>query len=182
MSILVAYASKHGATKGIAERIADRLRSAGLEAEARPVKDVRGVAGYDAFVIGSALYLFHWMKEAQAFVRHSRGALAGRPVWLFSCGPIGTETVDKDGRNVVDVAGPRELPDLIDAVHPREHHVFFGAYDPNRRPIGLGERFIGLMPAARAAFPAGDFRDWAEIEAWADAIARDLSPVSAGAR
>lgn len=182
MSILVAYASKHGATRGIAERIAERLRAAGLEAEARPVKEVRGLAGYDAFVIGSAIYMFRWMKEASSFVRRNRAILASRSTWLFSCGPVGTDRVDKDGRNVVDVAGPRELPDLVAAVHPREHHVFFGAYDPQQPPIGLSERFVSLMPAARAAFPAGDFRDWAEIESWADAIARDLSPVASGVR
>ena len=181
MSILVAYASKHGATQGIAERIAERLRSAGLEAEARPVRQVRSLAGYDAFVIGSALYLFHWLKEAQSFVRRNRAVLASRPVWIFSSGPIGTDRVDKDGHDVLAAAGPRELPELVEAVNSREHHVFFGAYDPQQRPIGLSERFIGLIPAARAAFPAGDFRDWAEIDTWADAIARDLSPVGTGA-
>ncbi len=90
MPVLVAYASKHGATAGIAERIAERLRAAGLEAEARPVKAVRDVAAYDAFVIGAAAYMFHWMKEATAFVRRHRTLLATRPVWLFSSGPLGS--------------------------------------------------------------------------------------------
>jgi len=53
--------------------------------------------------------------------------------------------------------------------------VFFGAIDPSARPIGVAERFMSLMPAAKAALPKGDFRDWPAIDAWADAIARELA-------
>jgi len=75
MTVLVAYASRHGATVGIAERIAVDLREAGLAAEARSMNDVADIDGYDAFVIGSAAYMFHWLKEATAFVKTpSRGA------------------------------------------------------------------------------------------------------------
>ena len=54
MHVLVAYASRHGATQGIAERIAQTLEKSGVTAEARPAATIKGVAGYDAFVIGSA--------------------------------------------------------------------------------------------------------------------------------
>ena len=62
MTILVAYASKHGATQGIADRISERLRQAGKEAEAQSVDDVRDPGSYEAFVIGSAIYYGSWMK------------------------------------------------------------------------------------------------------------------------
>ena len=64
MNVLVAYASRHGATAGIAERIAAGLRSAGLQTDVKPVTDVRDVSAYDAFVIGGAAYMFHWLKDA----------------------------------------------------------------------------------------------------------------------
>ncbi len=182
MTVLVACASRHGATSGIADRIAGRLRAAGLEAEARPVQAVRDLAGYDAFVIGSATYMFHWLKEGTAFVRRNQRTLAGRPVWLFSSGPLGTEATDEHGQDVRAVAGPKELPTLLEATRARDHRVFFGAFDPGQRPVGITERVVMLMPAARAAFPAGDFRDWAEIDAWADGIAHDLAPLAAGRR
>ncbi len=54
MSVLVVYASKHGATRGIAGRIAASLRTADCQAEVRSVKDAGDLAAYDAFVIGSA--------------------------------------------------------------------------------------------------------------------------------
>ena len=64
MSILIAYASKYEATQQIAERVTERLAMAGQEAEARPIKAIDGVADYDAFVIGSAVYYGAWLKEA----------------------------------------------------------------------------------------------------------------------
>lgn len=177
MSTLVAYASRHGATAGIAERIAERLRAAGLEAEARPVNAVRDPATYDAFVIGGATYMFHWMKEATAFVRRNRALLATRPVWLFGSGPLGTEATDERGRDLSVVSAPREFPELRAAIHARDARVFFGAFDRGVKAVGFTERLALMLPAARAAFPEGDFRDWAEIEAWADGIARALAPV-----
>jgi menaquinone-dependent protoporphyrinogen oxidase len=173
---LVAYASKHGATQGIAERIVETLRAAGQEAAARPVQAVGDLAAYEAFVIGSAVYAFHWQKEAAWFVRRNRAVLAARPVWLFSCGPLGTETKDAQGRDVRTGAEPKEIVEFREAINPRDHQVFFGALD--RAKLGLTERLIFALPAARAAIPEGDFRDWAEIEAWAESIAHELAHAS----
>ncbi len=174
MSVLVAYASRHGATRGIAERIAERLRADGLDADLRPASEVRDPSRYDAFVVGGAAYMFHWLKDATKFVQRNRALLAGRPTWLFSSGPVGTDTVDKEGRDLLEVSVPKEFPDLHDAIHPRGEKVFFGAWDPAAKPIGFAERIVTLMPAAKMALPAGDFRDWEAIDAWADEIAREL--------
>jgi len=179
-SVLVAYSSKHGATEGIAERIGEELQRVGLQADVRPVRADIDVAAYDAFVIGSATYMFHWQKDALAFVRRHRAFLFTRPVWLFSSGPLGTETIDAQGRDVRTAAEPRELPEREATVAPREHHIFWGALD--RSSLGPLESLIFVMPAARKAIPEGDFRDWPEIEAWARDIARGLlEPVAAPA-
>ena len=175
MSVLVAYASRHGATRGIAEHIADRLRADGLEADARPVSAVRDVRTYDAVVVGGAAYMFHWLKEATGFVRRNGSLLAARPVWLFSSGPLGTDTVDAQGRDVLLTSEPKEFAELRSALHPRDVRVFFGAFDPESPPVGIAERFVRHMPAARNAMPAGDFRDWPTIDAWADGIAAELA-------
>jgi menaquinone-dependent protoporphyrinogen oxidase len=175
-SVLVAYASKHGATEGIAQRIGEQLQAAGLRVDVRPVRAAITVADYDAFVIGSAAYMFHWQKDAVAFVRRNREVLAGRPVWLFSSGPLGTEATDAQGRDVRETAVPREIPEFEAAIAPREHHVFFGALD--RSSLGLAESLVFAMPAARKAIPEGDFRDWREIEAWAQGIATALTATS----
>ncbi len=174
MNVLVAYASRHGATQGIAERIAETLRASGIDAEAKPAGSVRSTAGYDAFVVGSAAYMFRWLGDAKTFLRRNRAALAGKPVWLFSSGPLGIEPVNAQGRDQKVAAVPKEIPELRQAVNARDHRVFFGAYDRDRKPIGLAERFVSIMPAAKEGLPEGDFRDWPEIEAWGAEIARDL--------
>lgn len=175
MSVLVAYASRHGSTRGIAERVAARLRSAGLDTEVLAVGDVRRAEAYDAFVIGGAAYMFHWLKDATSFVRRHAALLASRSVWLFSSGPIGPDEPDAEGRDPRVTCIPREMPELEAAIRPRGTRIFFGAWDPAAKPIGVMERLTRMMPAARDAMPAGDFRDWPEIDAWADEIAGVLT-------
>jgi menaquinone-dependent protoporphyrinogen oxidase len=148
MNVLVAYASKYGSTRGIAERIAQRLREAGQQADARPVQAIEELFGYDAFVLGSAV-----------FVGHS--------TWLFSSGPIGTMAAKHEP------VAPKEIGELVRAIGPREHRVFFGAWDranADRGKLRFAERMVAKW------LPEGDFRDWAAIEGWADTIARSLQP------
>jgi menaquinone-dependent protoporphyrinogen oxidase len=174
MNILVAYATKHGSTAGIAERIAATLCSEGLSATARPVGEVAEVDGYDAVIIGGAAYMFHWLRDATSFAKRHREALRRRPVWLFSSGPLGTERVDGEGRDVLETGRPKEFDELIDLLQTRGEQVFFGAWDPDAPPVGLGERMLRHLPAGKDALPAGDFRDWPTIEAWAKQIAVGL--------
>jgi menaquinone-dependent protoporphyrinogen oxidase len=170
MRVLVAYASKYGATKGIAERIAEVLAGRGLEVELRRCDEVHDASGYDAFVIGSAAYMFSWRKDATKLVRRNAELLATRPVWLFSSGPLGTETVDKDGKDVLEGARPKQFGEFERTISPRDLRVFFGAF----RLEGL--RGVDRMAkwAPSADLPVGDFRDWTAIEAWARSIADEL--------
>ena len=184
MRVLVAYATRHGATQGIAERIAETLRAAGLAADARPAGSLASLDGYDAFVIGSAAYLNHWLKDAANLVRRNRRQLRDRPVWLFSSGPVGGPT-DAKGRDQRAASVPRDVIEFAPGLNARDHHVFFGAYEVDRKPIGLAERlaapFMSHLPAAaRDSMPTGDFRDWPEIEGWARGIAHDLGLLPVG--
>jgi menaquinone-dependent protoporphyrinogen oxidase len=133
------------------------------------------VRSYDAVVLGGATYLFHWHKDATDFARSCRVALRERPVWLFSSGPLGTDLVDKDSAAVLQNCRPKEFEELSALVRARGAQVFFGAYDPHARPATVGERLFALLPAANAGRPAGDFRDWAAIDAWTVQIAAALT-------
>lgn len=161
MAILVAYASKHESTKGIAERITEKLRQMGKQAETRPVDAVKDPGSYEAFVIGSAIYFGSWMKEATEFVHRNQTMLAGRPVWLFSVGPLGVDFMD-------DEQQPKEKAEFQETIKPRDHRVFFGALD--HKKLSFTER----MMAKGVRAPEGDFRDWQAIDAWAESIAREL--------
>lgn len=162
MKVVVAYASKHGATEGIASAIADRLNEVGASAVATPVDRISDLGETTAVVLGSAIYAGSWMKEAVEFVHRFAEPLAERRVWLFSSGPLGEEVEDEEPQ-------PRQLAEMEGLIGPVEHRLFFGALD--RTKLGFAERMI--VKAVKA--PDGDFRDWDQIRAWADAIASDLA-------
>jgi menaquinone-dependent protoporphyrinogen oxidase len=174
MRVVVAYASRYGATRGIAERIAATLRQQGLEATVEPAQQAGDPAGYDAAVIGSAAYYFHWMKPATKFVRRNSDSLASRPVWLFSSGPLGFQARGNRGQDLCEVLEPKEIAEFRKTVRPRGHRVFFGAMDSAK--LGFLHRLIYKLPANRdnAMFPQGDFRNWPDIDAWATTIAQTL--------
>ena len=165
MKVLVVYGSKHGSTRGIAERIAESLRAAAHRAAARPVEAAGDLAGYDALGVGSGVYAGRWIQEATEFVRRHRAVLASRPVWLFSSGPIGTMATR------YDPVEPNGVTAIRRALSPRDHRVFFGAWDRSKLD-GSKLGFVERMVAKR--LPQGDFRDWEAIEAWAESIARAL--------
>jgi len=102
MRVLVTAATKYGATAEIAAAIAEVLDEHGLEATVLPPEQVERVDGYDAAVVGSAVYAGHWLKPARELVERHSAALADRPVWLFSSGPVGDPP--KPGEPAVDVA------------------------------------------------------------------------------
>jgi menaquinone-dependent protoporphyrinogen oxidase len=150
------------------------LRQQGLEATVAPVRQAGDPASYDATVIGSAAYMLHWMKLATNFVRRNSDALATRPVWLFSSGPLGNKAQDNQGRNLCDVMEPKEIAEFREILKPREHKVFFGALDAGK--LGFFHKLIYKLPVNRddAILPQGDFRNWSDIDAWATAIAQAL--------
>jgi len=173
MKVLVAYESKYGATEGIAERIGEALRERGLEADVIRCSNVPTVSGYDAFVVGSAIYAFNWRKGARRFVEHNAGVLSSHPTWLFSSGPLGTETVDKDGKDVLIGAEPKQFAGFADLLHPQGTQVFRGAYHQDQ--IRGADRMVAWMPAIRDILPEGDFREWDAIDTWAHSIADRLA-------
>ena len=162
MRVLVSAATKYGATAEIAQAIAAVLGEHGLEVTVLPPEQVEEVDGYDAAVLGSAVYAGHWLKAARTLVDRCGDALAARPVWLFSSGPIGDPP--KPEEDPVDVA------EILAATAAREHRVFAGKLV--RKQLSFGDKAI----AVALRVPEGDFRDWADIKGWAAEIAATLRP------
>jgi menaquinone-dependent protoporphyrinogen oxidase len=179
--VQVVYASRHGGTAGIAQRVAEILRKEGNDVVVADAADRPDPSGFDAYVIGSGVQIGSWHKEGTEFLERNRTALAGKPVWLFSSGPLPGSSMRKETEDRLELAlGPGEGPGsagrkrieaLSAAIHPRGHEVFYGAYDPKDPPKSMQERLVRLMPAAKRVLPTGDFRDWDAIEAWAREIA-----------
>jgi menaquinone-dependent protoporphyrinogen oxidase len=161
--VLVTAASRHGATHEIASAVADGLSRRGVTAEARPAEELASLDGYDAFVVGSAVYIGRWLEAAQRLVEDNAERLAEAPVWLFSSGPLGPPDKLKPEGDPVDVER------FVVTTRAAGHRVFAGRLD--RTLLGFGEKAV--VVAVRA--PEGDFRDWEAIDAFAGEIADRLT-------
>lgn len=167
--VLVAYASKVGSTEGIAEFIGEKLQGKGIQTDVKGFSSAGNLENYDAFVLGSAVYYFHWLKEAKDFVIRNRSTLSSRPVWVFSSGPTGTKKTDKKGRDLREVSAPKEMKEIQESISPLDHRIFYGAFFANKQS-GATRLFSRMIPEEEQ----GDFRDWKEIETWTDTIASRL--------
>jgi menaquinone-dependent protoporphyrinogen oxidase len=159
--ILVAFASKYGATAEIAEKIGGVLSEAGLVTDVVPVVPVEDVSQYSAVILGSAVYVGKWRKEAVKFLKTNEKLLSDRPVWLFSSGPSG------EGDPVQLLDGwiyPTALQTSIEIISPREIKVFHGSVNPEQLNF-IEKSMINTVKA-----PVGDFRDWDQIKSWAATI------------
>ena len=163
--VLVAYASKHGATAEIAKRIGEVLRKAGLSADVMPVERVTDLVHYGAVILGSAVYIGRWRKEATKFLEDNTEALTKRKMWLFSSGPTG------EGDPVELVEGkmiPDSLQHIVNRIKPQDIKVFHGVLDMSELS------FIERWMIKRVNAPTGDYRNWDAITAWAQSIADAL--------
>lgn len=161
MSVLVAYGSKLGGTAGLAEMVGDALRAEGFQVDVAAAGTVESVEGYDAVVIGGALYAFRWHREARRFVKRHVGTLRGCPTYLFSSGPLD----DSASRNAIPPV-PSVLS-LMEKVGARGHATFGGR---------LAADVKGFPAGAMARKHAGDWRDIEHVRRWVHAIAAELRP------
>jgi menaquinone-dependent protoporphyrinogen oxidase len=165
-NILVTYASKYGATKEIAEKIGEELSQAGLQADVLPVQGIHDLTPYWAVILGCAVYIGKWLKEAGEFLRGNEKSLAERPLWLFSSGPTG------QGDAVALLEGwqlPSDQQSIIDRIQPRNIAVFHGYINPDK--LNFIEKWSIKNVVKK---PFGDFRDWGVITSWATSIADTL--------
>jgi menaquinone-dependent protoporphyrinogen oxidase len=165
MRILVAYASKMGSTAEIAEAVAATLRGDSNEVDCVPAGEVTDLGSYDAVVLGSAVYAKRWRGDARHFLRKHRKALASKPFWVFSSGPVGDPA--DDAPNWTE---PPKVVAKVNELGGRGHVVFGGSVPAEP------EGFVAKSMAKNIPPEFRDRRDWDEIKAWAQAIAAELAP------
>lgn len=166
MHILVGYATAHGSTRGVADRLAAGLGRARLTTDTRPLDVVDDADAYDAFILGSAVHNQSWLDPAKDFVRDNLELLGPRPVWLFSVGMPGA--LHGPWRRL----GPMEASVIVRSLPTdlagRSHRLFSGVILASQLPLGGRIRFR-LMGGRY-----GDHRDWDAIDRWAAEIAGEL--------
>jgi menaquinone-dependent protoporphyrinogen oxidase len=161
MKVLVAVASKYGATQEIGDTIGRVLADHGLDVDVTRAEGLDDAARFDAVVLGSAVYMGRWLPAARRYVDVYGEKMAERPTWLFSSGPLGSPLRPHEEEAV-------SLGDVWTKTRPMGHRLFAGRLDRSQ----LGFRDRAVVNAVRA--PNGDFRDWDDIKAWAASIAETL--------
>jgi menaquinone-dependent protoporphyrinogen oxidase len=165
-SVLVAYATKTGATAGVAEAIAKSLTECGYAVDVKQMNGISSVEGYGAVVLGSGVNGARWLPEAMTFVKDHQAALNQIPLALF-CVHIMNLGDDEQRRQKRQAY----LDSVRSMVKARSEAYFAGfGYDPKR-----GSRFEGFLNRVFKIGPEGDCRDWEKIRAWANELPKQLS-------
>jgi menaquinone-dependent protoporphyrinogen oxidase len=171
VSILVAYATRYGSTQEVAAVVAAILREGGREVDLQPMLEVQTLDGYGAVVLGAAVYIGKWHKEAHQFLLRHQKALRQRPVAVFALGPLHRDEREMQGARAKLDTELAQYPWLT----PIALEMFIGRYDPAR--LRFPDSLIAKLPGTPLhGLPASDFRDWAAIRAWAKNLAVQLQP------
>ncbi len=165
MRVLVTWGSKLGGTKGIARMVAEELEYQGIEVAFVPAAELSNVRGFDAAIVGGALYASRWHKAALRFVERNVGALRRMPVWLFSSGPL------DNSASLRSIPPVRDVAVLMERVGALGHATFGGKLPADAK---------GFPASAMAKEHAGDWRNPQRVHAWAAEIAEALPTARPG--
>jgi menaquinone-dependent protoporphyrinogen oxidase len=162
--ILVTYASRLGATAGVAEAIGKTLAEGGALVDVLPVHTVKDLAPYRAVVAGSAIRGGQWLPEAMQFVRTHQAALSQKPFAAFLvCMTLAMPKGDYR-EHVATWLEPVRL-----LVKPVSEGLFAGALDISKVP-SFGDRLKFRLSVAMGVWSEGDHREWGAIRAWAESL------------
>ena len=110
-------------------------------------------------MLGGALYIGRWHKDARKLLKRRRRELASLPLAVFALGPKSTEPEALENA----AAQLARALDAVPEVHSFSAAVFGSVIDPSK----LGFPFKHM--------PAVDARDWNAIQDWAGDVARELA-------
>jgi menaquinone-dependent protoporphyrinogen oxidase len=157
--VLVAYASKCGSTGEIAKAAAEEIAAKGCQADVMLAEHVKGIHGYSAVVLGSAVRFGRWLPPAADFAARFQDALRAVPVALF------TAHIMALGEGEADRASRQEnIRPILGQIAPVSTAFFAGKVDPDK--LSFLEKTVGRIVGS----PEGDRRDWNKIRAWASQL------------
>jgi menaquinone-dependent protoporphyrinogen oxidase len=166
MKVLVVYGSERGGTAGLAHLIGTAFQRHGWAAEVRDAA-MAGPLDADLVIVGGALYMNRWHRDARRFVAAHQRELLDLPVWLFSSGPL------DDSARAGDLAPVGQVQAAAVRVEAHGHMTFGGR---------LEEHPKGFLARQMAKKLAGDWRDPVQVEEWVQQILRELVPVEVDVR
>lgn len=163
--ILVAYASRTGATQEIAEAIGKTLTADGADVDVCSMTEVIDLSPYDAVVAGSAIRGSKWLPEAMEFMRLHQADLKKVPFAAFMvCITLAMKNGENYRENIRDWMSP-----VRSLVHPVSEGYFAGRLDFSKMPFSF-DTLKMRFSVAIGVFPRDDRRDWAAIQKWAASL------------
>jgi menaquinone-dependent protoporphyrinogen oxidase len=159
MRILVTYGSMRGGTQGLAETVAEDLRAEGFDVDLLPPRQIRRLDGYDAVIVGGALYVSRWHRASRRFVTRHADEIRQRPAYFFSSGPL------DDSASRGDIPPVKGVQELMAKTGVRAHVTFGGRLRADAK---------GFPASAMAKNRAGDWRDAGQVKRWTQTIASQL--------
>lgn len=159
MRVLVTASGRYGSTLEIAEAVGETIAEKGHDVDVVPAPDVDDVSGFDAVVMGGAVYAGQWLRDGRELIKRIGSQLVPMALWVFSSGPVGED---------MEVMEPPLMAEVIDPLDPIEHVVFGGKLD--RKQLYIGDKAVAQSLSAED----GDYRDWDAIRGWAERVASNL--------
>ena len=155
MRVLVVYGTKRGGTEGLAAAVGQGLVDAGHTVDVLPAgKPLDSLVRWEAVVVGGAVYVWFWQRDARRFVKRHLEELQQLPVWFFSSGPL------DDSASKSELPPPASVAHLARLAGAQAHKTFGGR----------------LLPDAKTALPTrGDWRDLEATRAWGRAVGDQLA-------
>ncbi|HHC79244.1 MAG TPA: hypothetical protein ENK46_05130 [Flavobacteriia bacterium] len=163
---LVAYESKFGSTKEIAETIGKVLSDQGNTVDVKKISDIENIVHYKNVVIGSAIQYDKWMPEAREFIMKNEKILSKKAVDFFLVCLVLSR---KDDKTILKAKGyATKTLKLTPTIKVNSFGKFAGVLDYSKMPFA--QRILAKGIFAVIGVKEGDYRDWHAIESWAKNI------------
>ncbi|MBD3284909.1 hypothetical protein GF359_00940 [candidate division WOR-3 bacterium] len=146
MKVLIAYTTKKGSTREVAEKIGKVLESEGIEVQLSDLKDKPEPDGYDATIIGAPVIMGNILHRAPRFVKKHLKTLEQKPFACFALGGMLAEDTSDNREKMLVI-----LSKITGLIKPAAIGLFGGKYDDDR-----------------------DYRNWDKISSWADELVEKI--------
>jgi menaquinone-dependent protoporphyrinogen oxidase len=183
-SVVIAYASREGQTRRIAERMATRLRARGFAVDLVDV--VRGIppqfdlARYDAAIVAASIHIGRHARRMLAFVRRHRAELERKPTLFLSVSLSAAGAVDANAtakrrasaaanRDGMIARFLRETGWQPGVVHPVAGALLYRQYGVLVR--AMMRLISGMVGASTDTSRDHDYTDWDAVDGYADEVA-----------